>query len=123
MSQEHIHRVTLFKIPEVEDQNKLLAKYKVAQQKALKVPCSRFPGCAASNIRQNGDPYIIRVEAGQTEEDQRNQGYTVCAKTTFASMDDFEYYDKTCEAHKEIRAFAASVNKGSMMVFFKSVVT
>ena len=71
---------------------------------------------------QDGKPYIVAVEAGQTKDDARNQGYTVCAKSTFASMEDFDYYDKTCEAHKKIRAFAASVNQGSMMVFFQSVV-
>ena len=64
----------------------------------------------------------MAVEAGQVEDDARNQGYTVCAKSTFASFEDFEYYDKSCTGHKEIRAFAASVTQGSMMVYFTSVV-
>ncbi|KAK3115290.1 hypothetical protein LTR53_005513 [Teratosphaeriaceae sp. CCFEE 6253] len=106
MSHQYVHRVTLFKIPKVEDQEALLERYKVAQKEAVK----------------DGKPYIMSVEAGQTKEDARNQGFTVCAKSTFSSMEDFEYYDKTCEAHKKIRAFAASVNQGSMMVFFQSVV-
>lgn len=37
MTTNLVHRVTLFKIPNVDDQDKLLEKYKGAQQKALKV--------------------------------------------------------------------------------------
>ncbi|PSN70807.1 hypothetical protein BS50DRAFT_570287 [Corynespora cassiicola Philippines] len=106
MSSEYVHRVTLFKIPDVENQEKLLAMYKTAQQKALK----------------DGQPYIVAVDAGQTRDDARNKGFTVCAKTTFASMEDFEFYDKQCPAHSEIKKFASSVNEGSMMVYFTSVV-
>lgn len=64
----------------------------------------------------------MRIEAGKTEDDVRNQGYTICAKSTFESMEDFHYYDKDCPAHAEIRSLAQSVHKGVMMVYYKSVV-
>lgn len=124
MSQDYIHRVTLFKIPKKEDQETLLEKYKVAQQKALKVIPSDtyFQHQGSAHQMQDGKPYIVAVEAGPTKDDARNQGYTVCAKSTFKSQEDFDFYDKTCTAHAEIRKFAASVHQGVMMVYFSSVV-
>ncbi|KAF4548712.1 Hypothetical protein D9617_26g079270 [Elsinoe fawcettii] len=106
MASEQVHRVTLFKIPDQKAQEELLGKYKQLQSKAVK----------------DGKPYIIAAKAGRTEEDQRNQGYTIVAQTTFSSKEDFEYYDKQCEAHGEIRKFAGSVHQGVMMAYFKSVV-
>jgi hypothetical protein len=62
------------------------------------------------------------VQAGKTyAEDQRAQGYTVAVMTTFASREDFEYYDTTCAAHKELKAVASSVHQGNLMVYFHSV--
>jgi hypothetical protein len=61
------------------------------------------------------------VKAGRTFQDQRAQGYTVAVMSTFASKEDFEYYDKECEAHKELKAFAGSVHQGNLMVYFQSV--
>jgi len=53
MSQQYVHRVTLFKIPKVEDQEALLSRYKVAQTEAIKVSsCSRRPSWyTIANIR------------------------------------------------------------------------
>jgi hypothetical protein len=34
----------------------------------------------------------------------------------FASEEDFEFYDKECEAHAELRGFARSVAEGFCMV-------
>lgn len=71
---------------------------------------------------QDGKPYILSCEAGHTAQDARAQGYTVAAKTTFRSKEDFDFYDKECSAHKALRAIAASKSQGSMMVYFQSVV-
>jgi Stress responsive A/B Barrel Domain len=69
---------------------------------------------------QDGSPYIQSVKAGKTFADQRAQGYTIAVMTTFASEEDFAFYDTQCEAHKELKAFAASVHQGNLMVYFHS---
>ncbi|KAG8624580.1 hypothetical protein KVT40_007647 [Elsinoe batatas] len=106
MTSEQVNRVTLFKVPDPRAQEELLSKYKQLQSKAVK----------------DGKPYIISAKAGRTEEDQRNQGYTIVARTTFANQEGFEFYDKHCKAHGEIKEYAKTVHQGVLMVFFKSVV-
>ncbi|TQN68317.1 hypothetical protein CSHISOI_07138 [Colletotrichum shisoi] len=66
---EKITRITLFKVPDEENQNKILALYRQMPQKALK----------------DGKPYILSVRAGLAVADQRAQGFTVAAVSTFAS--------------------------------------
>lgn len=97
-----IRRITLFKIPEASDRSKLLDMYKHIQTKATK----------------NGEQYILSVEAGTTQDDQRAQGYTIVATSTFKDKEDFDYYDKECKAHDELRTFARSVSQGFCMVYF-----
>ncbi|TQS32614.1 hypothetical protein Golomagni_07066 [Golovinomyces magnicellulatus] len=100
-----ITRITLFKIPNAEDQNKLLDIYKQMPQKAVK----------------DGKPYILNVKAGSAKPDQRAQGFTIGVVSTFASQDDMVYYDEQCAAHAELKAFAKSVHQGVMMMFFEDV--
>ncbi|KAH7075324.1 hypothetical protein BKA63DRAFT_511301, partial [Paraphoma chrysanthemicola] len=95
-----VRRITLFKIPSEQDQQKLLGMYKEIKAKALK----------------NDNPYILSAEAGTTQQDQRAAGYTIAATTLFASDEDFEYYDSECKAHTELKTFARSVNEGMCMV-------
>jgi hypothetical protein len=129
MSSQQTYRMTLFKIPRIEDQDKLLEMYRAMPQKALKVrsqmadPLHSFIPLTDSTLlfsKQDGSPYIVSVKAGKTFADQRAQGYTIAVMTTFASKEDFEYYDTACEAHKELKAFAASVHQGNLMVYFHS---
>ncbi|RTE81269.1 hypothetical protein BHE90_004191 [Fusarium euwallaceae] len=101
-----ITRVTLFKIPKEEDQQRLLDLYKAMPGKALK----------------DGKPYIVSVKAGKAAPDQRAQGFTVVALSTFSSLEDFNYYDTECAAHGDLKAFAKTVNQGVAMVFFENVV-
>lgn len=127
----HVYRVTLFKIPDEKAQEQLLGMYKTLQGKAVKV--NQCPSAAnrtqlyllneANSVlnMKDGQPYIVGCEAGYTLPDSRNQGYNIAAKTTFASLEDFEFFDKQCSAHLELRTFAKSVNQGSMMVYFQSV--
>ncbi|KAJ9635095.1 hypothetical protein H2201_008271 [Coniosporium apollinis] len=84
-----IYRVTLFKLPKEEDINAILPKYSALQNEA----------------KMEGHPYILSASATRTHQDPRNQGFTVCATTTFASLDDMRYYDNECEAHGAIKAF------------------
>ncbi|KAH7346954.1 stress responsive A/B barrel domain-containing protein [Pyrenochaeta sp. MPI-SDFR-AT-0127] len=98
-----VRRITLFKVPNEEDQQKLLGMYSSMQSKAKK----------------GGEAYILSVEAGITQQDQRAQGYTIVATSTFKSKEDFDYYDKECKAHDELRTFARSVQQGFCMVYFE----
>jgi hypothetical protein len=41
--------------------------------------------------------------ANFTHEDPRNQGYTMVARTVFASKEDMDFYDNSCEAHGAIK--------------------
>lgn len=126
MSSKPVFRFTLFKIPSVQDQDALLAMYKEMPQKAQKVSnsqcCRPRPAHASPLVLiedQDGEPYIRSVRAGKTENDARNQDYTVSVVTEFASMDDFVYYDTKCEAHGSLKAFAKTVHKGNLMCFFE----
>ncbi|KAJ4182813.1 hypothetical protein NW759_017107 [Fusarium solani] len=102
-----ITRVTLFKIPKEEDQQRLLDLYKAMPRKALK----------------NGKPYIASVKAGKAAPDQRAQGFTVVALSVFSSIDDFNYYDTECIAHGELKQFAKTAHQGVAMVFFENLVS
>ena len=53
---------------------------------------------------QDGKPYILRCEAAKTVDDPRNQGYSLCAQTTFANIEDMRYYDEKDEAHAALKA-------------------
>ncbi|KAM0345680.1 hypothetical protein ACHAPU_006335 [Fusarium lateritium] len=99
-----VTRVTLFKIPKEEDQQHLLDLYKQMPQKAVK----------------DGKPYIASVQAGKAKADQRAQGFTVVAISSFSSQEDFDYYDTQCTAHLELRTFAKSVNEGVAMIYFEN---
>ncbi|KIW12156.1 hypothetical protein PV08_09431 [Exophiala spinifera] len=63
---------------------------------------------------QDGAPYIISNEAARVANasEERAQGYTLIAVTTFKSREDFEYYDKQCEAHAKIRSFIGARRNG-----------
>ncbi|KAH6721013.1 hypothetical protein DL95DRAFT_354565 [Leptodontidium sp. 2 PMI_412] len=100
-----IQRITLFKIPSPDDQEKLLSIYKTMQQTALK----------------NNKPYILSVTAGRSIPSQRDQGYSIAVISVFASVEDMVYYDEECEAHRKLKAFAKGVHEGAMMVYFESV--
>ncbi|KAF4455619.1 hypothetical protein F53441_2088 [Fusarium austroafricanum] len=101
-----VTRVTLFKVPKEEDQQKLVDLYKAMPSKAVK----------------DGKPYISSVQAGKAKADQRAQGFTVVAISTFASQEDFNYYDTQCAAHLELRTFAKGVNEGFAMIYFENEV-
>jgi hypothetical protein len=96
MSSKPVQRITLFKIPSTEDQEKLLNIYR------------KMPRTA--------------VKAGQAFDDFRNQGYTVAVVSVFKSVEDMKYYDDECPAHQALKKVAKSVHQGAMMVFYQDVV-
>ncbi|CEI38421.1 hypothetical protein FVEN_g12127 [Fusarium venenatum] len=101
-----VTRVTLFKVPSENDQQHLVDLYKQMSQKAVK----------------EGKPYITSVQAGKASPDERAQGFTVVAISTFSSKADFDYYDTQCEAHLELKTFAKGVNQGFAMIYFNNEV-
>ncbi|KAM0560052.1 hypothetical protein ACHAPJ_004011 [Fusarium lateritium] len=101
-----VTRVTLFKVPKEEDQQHLVGLYKKMPKKAVK----------------DGKPYIASVQAGKAKPDQRAQGFTIVAISTFNSLEDFNYYDTQCAAHLELRQFAKGVNEGFAMIYFENEV-
>jgi hypothetical protein len=118
-----IIRVTMFKIPVVENQHKLSELYKTLSATAEKVNLlhclfpylpmketipkrfTRSPISYKVNFirKQGGKPYILSLEAGPLFEDARSQGFTFAAKSEFASKGDMAYYDTDCQAHGTLK--------------------
>lgn len=63
----------------------------------------------------------MSLTAGPTFDDHRNQGFTIGVVTVFASKEDFDYYDTTCPAHNDLKAFAKGLHQGILMVFLESI--
>ncbi|GKT50758.1 uncharacterized protein ColSpa_10939 [Colletotrichum spaethianum] len=70
---------------------------------------------------QDGKPYILSMVVGPAADDPRTQGFTVVAKTEFASLDDMKYYDDECAAHGALKAFVKEklTVGGVMSVYFE----
>ncbi|KAE8147418.1 hypothetical protein BDV25DRAFT_160373 [Aspergillus avenaceus] len=101
-----IERITLFKISSEEDRNRLLEQYKVLAKTATK----------------DGKPYILDAAAGHSFPDPRNKGFTLSVKTKFASLEDMQYYDTECEAHKALKTVAKPMAEEVLSTYFESVV-
>lgn len=73
---------------------------------------------------KDGKPYVLHNEAGRTinTSENRSQGYTVCAQTVFASLDDVNYYDTQCAAHAKFKELAAPRRTGVAVMMFESEV-
>ncbi|KIN01562.1 hypothetical protein OIDMADRAFT_19345 [Oidiodendron maius Zn] len=82
-----IIRVTMFKLPSKENQQKMIGLYKVLSETA----------------RKDGKPYILSLEAGPAYEDARSNGFTFVAKSEFSNLDDMKYYDTDCTAHSTLK--------------------
>ncbi|KAF4457980.1 stress responsive A B barrel domain [Fusarium albosuccineum] len=105
---DRVHRVTMFKMPKAEDQERFLAQ------------CRKM----AVDNQRDGKPYILSMVAGPAEEGPRTEGYTFVNKTEFASMDDMRYYESDCPAHGEVKKVLGEITiDGMMTVFFKPQAT
>ncbi|KAJ5179797.1 Dimeric alpha-beta barrel [Penicillium capsulatum] len=100
-----IERITLFKIPNEADVQRVLEQYKVLAKTATK----------------DGKPYIVAAAVGQSIPDPRNKGFNISVKTTFASLEDMKYYDTECEAHKALKAVAGPVKEDVLMTFYENI--
>ncbi|KAJ5840334.1 uncharacterized protein N7525_005522 [Penicillium rubens] len=100
-----IERITLFKIPNDADRDRVLEQYKVLAKTATK----------------DGKPYILAAAVGASIPDPRNKGYNVSVKTTFASMEDMKYYDNECEAHKALKACAGPVKEDVLTSYYENI--
>ncbi|KAJ9632236.1 hypothetical protein H2203_000640 [Taxawa tesnikishii (nom. ined.)] len=99
-----IQRITMFKVPDPANVQPILDKYSSMLEEA----------------RKDGKPYILKAEANRTIGDPRNQGYAICARTTFASLEDMKYYDEECEAHKSLKATAkGKVDPPPLVLYFE----
>ncbi|KAK4192533.1 hypothetical protein QBC35DRAFT_528221 [Podospora australis] len=101
-----INRMTMFKIPDPENQQKMVEEYKKL----------------AKNQNKNGKPYVPYTSAGVTNNnDERNKGYTVVAYMRFASLEDMEYYDDECAAHAALKKAGGSlgVAEPPLVVYFE----
>ncbi|KUI73450.1 hypothetical protein VM1G_09093 [Cytospora mali] len=85
-----IHRITMFKLPGAENQAKLIAAYEKL----------------AKDQSKDGKPYIAYLCAGIAHDDARSKGYTVVAQSKFHSLEDMQFHDEGCPAHKEFKATA-----------------
>ncbi|TVY87476.1 hypothetical protein LAWI1_G007125, partial [Lachnellula willkommii] len=70
----------------------------------------------AKTAVKDGKPYILSLHAGPTKEDQRNQGYTLVAKSEFASEADMWYYDSEDKAHQELKVKLKPLGLEGMMM-------
>ncbi|KAI8632996.1 stress responsive A/B barrel domain-containing protein [Xylariaceae sp. FL1651] len=104
-----IHRITMFKLPSPEGQEKLIEAYNELIKQSKK---------------EDGKPYILSMTTGKVMEDPRSQSWTVVNKAEFASMDDMRYYDEQCKAQAELKAKAKTFGisggpQGIMTVYFQ----
>ncbi|PLN85159.1 hypothetical protein BDW42DRAFT_161167 [Aspergillus taichungensis] len=100
-----IERITLFKIPNEADRDRVLEQYKVLAKTAVK----------------DGKPYITAAAVGVSYPDARNKGFNVSVKTTFASMEDMKFYDEECEAHKALKKIAGPVKEDVLTTFYENI--
>lgn len=118
-----ILRVTMFKIPEKENQLKLAENYKRLSTEALKVcllpvVVKCWEGNCGLIINKDGKPYILSLQAGPTIEDSRSNGFTFVAKTEFASLEDMKYYDDEDQVHLLLKKTALQMNIQEIVILY-----
>lgn len=97
-------RITMFKIPKKEDQQKIAGFYKLLSESANK----------------DGKPYILSLAAGPAYEDARSQGFTFVARSEFKDLEDMKFYDEGCVAHQELKKSVKTLSAvdGVMTVYY-----
>jgi len=68
--------------------------------------------------RKDGKPYMISCTAYKLHEDPRSNGFTVAARTRFASLEDMRFYDDECPAHKGLKEVIKPKIKGPPMTIY-----
>ncbi|KAF4806665.1 hypothetical protein CGCSCA5_v014156 [Colletotrichum siamense] len=102
---DRVHRVTMFKIADEGQKKQLIEQYKKL----------------GDSQKKDGKPYILSMVVGPAVDDPRAQGFTIVAKTEFASLEDMKYYDDECAAHGALKSFVKEklTVGGVMSVYFK----
>ncbi|KAI1263895.1 stress responsive A/B barrel domain-containing protein [Xylariaceae sp. FL1019] len=108
-----VHRITMFKLPDPEAQQKLIEAYHQL---------------AKDQQKDDGKPYILSMTTGKVMDDPRSQGWTVVNKAEFANLADMRYYDENCKAHGELKAKAKTYGisggaQGVIAVYFEAAGT
>ena len=135
-----IERITMFKVGEAEDRKKILDEYQVLVKTAVKVRISHLLAAVSVkdsqppllgltrtllliiyNSSQDGKPYILACEAGETGPDPRSKGWNIVARSTFAIKADMDYYDNECEAHKALKTVVKPLVDDMAVVWFESI--
>ncbi|KAF0329818.1 stress responsive a b barrel domain-containing protein [Colletotrichum asianum] len=101
---DRVHRVTMFKIADEGQKKQLIEQYKKL----------------GDSQKKDGKPYILSMVVGPAVDDPRAQGFTIVAKTEFASLEDMKYYDDECAAHGALKSFVKEnlTVGGVMSVYF-----
>jgi len=112
-------RQACFKVKREDDVQKMMDAYSSLSKTNERVSkrheartCSYRTPDRSFYWEQNGKPYLLAVEPHATIADSRNQGYNFVATTQYASMDDIEYYDTDCEAHKQLKSTVRDLVEG-----------
>lgn len=58
---------------------------------------------------------------GKSIPDSRNKGFNLSVKTTFASLEDMQYYDQECEAHKALKAVVSAVREDVLSTYYENI--
>lgn len=126
-------RTTMFKIADPANQKKLVEAYGrlAGDQKKVSLTTPYFfplplplsppftlcprPGCGrrrglSLTQTQDGKPYILYMSAGTAVDPARSRGFTVVARSEFASLDDMRWYDEECPAHAALKETARGFN-------------
>lgn len=103
-----VQRITMFKVNEEADIQKMIDQYKAVAEtnKKVRIPISAHDRRQLRPSHQDGKPYILACTAYKPINDPRTQGYNLLAYTTFASQEDVKYYDEKCEAHQGVKDLA-----------------
>lgn len=119
----YVRRITLFKIPSESDIEAVLKAYDVLKQtnKKVMIPIPSLSRLLYEHY-QDGKRYILSCDANRVynHSEERSQGYTVAVQSTFASKEDVDYYDKECEAHKELKKVSTPAHKGLCTLLMES---
>jgi len=70
--------------------------------------------------QKDGVPYILSMQAGRVSGSVLEQGFTIVAKSIFATEEDMEFYETQCLGHLEYKKFlkANAPVEGLMSVIF-----
>jgi hypothetical protein len=100
-----IERITMFKVRNDADRERILEQYKILSKTAVR----------------DGKPYILSLAVGPIVPTPRAKGFNLGVKSTFATLDDMNYYDTECPAHAELKRVAAPLSEDILTAYYESI--